>query len=415
MSPEPPVSLSPPRPLYLGIFHAVWITIALTFIVAGREVMLPFVLALVVAYVLTPVVARLERARVPRWAAILLTYGVTLGSLYGSVRLVAPTLASEVVRLRAEVPVLAQRLRTEWIPRAESKLHDLGVDVDLDEEPPPPPAVAPGEPTVGPASAQHQRVSFLQRYAMRAVEYGRHHSMELLSFGRAVIAAVSRGIFVFFLTLMLAAYMILTRERIYGFFRDLCTPRHRASFDRLMTRIDRGLSGVVRGQLLICLVNGVLSGIGFWLLGLKYWFLFSVIAGVMSILPIFGSILSSVPAVAIALTQSFGTALAVLAWIVGIHQLEANFLNPKIIGDAAKIHPVLVVFSLVVGEHLFKLPGALLAVPALSIAQSFFLHFKHIVYREPDPLPGDAPLATTPPDEVPVVVPAPPSSEPASR
>ena len=71
-----------------------------------------------------------------------------------------------------------------------------------------------------------------------------------------------------------------------------------------------------------------------------------------------------------------------LAWIVGIHQLEANFLNPKIIGDAAKIHPVLVVFSLVVGEHLFKLPGALLAVPCLSIAQTLFLHFKEAIYNE---------------------------------
>jgi predicted PurR-regulated permease PerM len=196
------------------------------------------------------------------------------------------------------------------------------------------------------------------------------------------VATISRGIFVFFLTLMLAGYMMLTRERIYAFFRGLCVPRHRGSFDQLMVRVDRGLSGVVRGQLLICLVNGVLSAFGFWLFGLKYWPILALLAGIMSIIPIFGSILSSVPAVAIGLTQSFGTAVAVLAWIVGIHQLEANFLNPKIIGDAAKIHPVLVVLSLVVGEHLFKLPGALLAVPVLSILQSLFIHFQRVVYGE---------------------------------
>ena len=128
--------------------------------------------------------------------------------------------------------------------------------------------------------------------------------------------------------------------------------------------------------------SGVLSAIGFWLFDLKYWPILAVVAGVMSLIPIFGSILSSVPAVAIGLTQSPATAFGVLAWIVGIHQLEANFLNPKIIGDAAKIHPVLVVFSLVVGEHLFKLPGALLAVPVLSILQSLFLHFQRVVYGE---------------------------------
>jgi predicted PurR-regulated permease PerM len=142
---------------------------------------------------------------------------------------------------------------------------------------------------------------------------------------------------------------------------------------------------VVRGQLLICLVNGVLSAIGFWLFDLKYWPIMAVLAGVMSLIPIFGSILSSIPAVAIGLTQSPGIAFAVLAWIVGIHQIEANFLNPKIIGDSAKIHPVLVVFSLLVGEHFFQLPGALFAVPCLSVAQTIFLHFRESTMGIADP------------------------------
>lgn len=143
-----------------------------------------------------------------------------------------------------------------------------------------------------------------------------------------------------------------------------------------MLRMDRGLSGVVRGQLLICLVNGVLSALGFWLFGLKYWPVLALFATVLSIIPIFGAILSTVPAVLVALTQSFGIALWVLVWIIGIHQLEANLLNPKIIGASAKIHPVLIVFSLLVGEHYFGIWGALLAVPVLSIVQSIFNHFR---------------------------------------
>jgi predicted PurR-regulated permease PerM len=101
----------------------------------------------------------------------------------------------------------------------------------------------------------------------------------------------------------------------------------------------------------------------------------ALVAAVFSLVPIFGSIASAVPAVAIALTQGLGTGVFVLAWILGIHQLEANVLNPKIMGDAAKIHPVLVIFSLLVGEHFFHVPGALLAVPTMSIAQTLFLHF----------------------------------------
>src|SRR4029079_5222271 len=136
-----------------------------------------------------------------------------------------------------------------------------------------------------------------------------------------------------------------------------------------------------------------LSAIGFSIFGLKYWPILAVVAAVMSLIPIFGSILSSIPAVAIGLTQSPATAVGVLAWIVGIHQLEANFLNPKIIGDAAKIHPVLVVFSLLVGEPFFQITGAVFAVRCMSIAQTIFLHFRESTMGLTDPMSTHPPAA----------------------
>ena len=78
----------------------------------------------------------------------------------------------------------------------------------------------------------------------------------------------------------------------------------------------------------------------------------------------------------VGLTQDFGTALLVLAWIVGIHQLEAHVLNPKIMGDAARVHPVLVVFALLAGESAAGIVGALLAVPVLSITQTLFFYLR---------------------------------------
>jgi predicted PurR-regulated permease PerM len=180
---------------------------------------------------------------------------------------------------------------------------------------------------------------------------------------------------------MLAAYMILTRERIYDFFRSLVRPDGRASFDDLFVRIDHGLAGVIRGQLVICIINGVLSAVGFAIVGLKYWPVMALVAAIFSLIPIFGSIASAIPAVIVGLTQGIGTAAFVLAWIVGIHQVEANLLNPKIMGDSAKIHPVLVIFALLVGEHFFRIIGALLAVPVMSIAQSVFLHLQAEIDR----------------------------------
>jgi predicted PurR-regulated permease PerM len=185
---------------------------------------------------------------------------------------------------------------------------------------------------------------------------------------------------------MISAYILITTDRIFEFFRALYRPSRRVEFDDLVRRLDRGLAGVVRGQLIICLVNGVLSGVGFALLGLKYWTFLTLVAMIMSIVPIFGSIMSTIPAVIVALPQGMGLALLVVIWVVLIHQLEANFLNPKIMGDAARVHPVLVVFALLAGEHLAGIVGALLAVPVLSITQTLFFHLRERFLGVPRPL-----------------------------
>jgi predicted PurR-regulated permease PerM len=408
------------------VFLAVSAAAAVAIIVAARAVLFPFVLALVLAYVLTPAVSFVERARVPRWGAVLVVYALTLGIAGGSITIMVPRLVAEGKGLAAEWPRLNQRARDEWLPVLDAKIsgwlgHKPAAQELLEREPVPEAEVrAPirltqrddgsydvhiedtlqirqkSEGVWQVVDVEERRgvstAAMLSDSVGKLGAYVRENSLELLRIGQEIVRAVSSGIFNLFMTLMLGAYMILTRERILGFFRELWSPSSRESFDRFLRRLDRGLAGVVRGQLLICLVNGVLSAIGFWIFDLKYWPILSVIAGMMSIIPIFGSILSSVPAVAIGLTQSFGTAVGVLAWIVGIHQIEANFLNPKIIGDSAKIHPVLVVFALLAGKHFYQIAGALFAVPCLSVLQTIFLHFRESALGLADPMASIPPV-----------------------
>ena len=217
----------------------------------------------------------------------------------------------------------------------------------------------------------------------RQMQEGEHSASSALQTAQQLVAGVVNGIFKFFIMLMLSAYLLITKDSILGFFRTLIAPGRRVEFDLLLERADKGLSGVVRGQLVICLINGVLSGVGFYIAGLQYWPVLTVVATVLSIIPIFGAFLSSVPAVIIGLQQGFGVTVFVLVWIILIHQIEANLLNPKIMGDAAKVHPVLVVFSLIAGEHFFGILGALLAVPVLSLTQSLFLHFREVALGVP--------------------------------
>jgi predicted PurR-regulated permease PerM len=181
------------------------------------------------------------------------------------------------------------------------------------------------------------------------------------------LAFAVRFVFSGLLVLMLTAFLVADSERVVTFVHLLAPARDRARFVDLLDRIDRGLSGVVRGQLTICVANGVLTLVGLLLLKVKFAFLMAIVAAVFSLVPIFGSILSTVPIVVVALSSGLTTAVLAVLWIIGIHLLEANLLNPKIMGDAAKIHPVLVVLALVIGEHYYGLPGALFAVPITSI------------------------------------------------
>lgn len=377
----------------------------------ASEVLLPFILALVIAYVLTPLVALCERAKMPRSLSIIVVYVITFGIIYLSIAAMAPRLYDETAKLARDAPALGRELASKWGPRVEDWVQGIFAGIKPEsaaEAGPAAPAEQPELEVIKRADGSYAielktgvdivqdgqkrwRVMPISNEAEQGfsvtklfaegidsfVNYVKVNALALLRVGQVILSKIVRGVFLLFMTLMVAAYLMMTREQIVAFFRSLPPPHARASFDRLLFRIDRGLAGVVRGQLLICLVNGVLSAIGFWLFGLKYWPILAIVAGVMSIIPIFGSILSTIPAVLIGLTQDFWIALWVLLWIIGIHQVEANLLNPKIIGVAAKIHPVLVVFALIVGEHFYGLWGALLAVPALSIAQNLFQHFRY--------------------------------------
>jgi predicted PurR-regulated permease PerM len=433
-------SAGPGSRLRRRIFLFGFLLLTIVVLIIARGVLLPFLFAIVVSYVLSPVVDAAERRRpfgrqLPRWAVVVLLYLCLIGGTVTVITFSVPRLASELTRLAREVPRIAAQARDEWIPVVEERVremsarylgpldaqsgiagpHDRRVQAhpsgseSTDSDPGaiqirqrngnyevvlPPHGiriVPDGENAYRvTASRPHNQdrdlVATLNEMLGNLTQSTQNSAVVLFNAAKTVASSLSRGIFGLVMTLMISAYMLITSARIFDFFRSLYRPSRRHEFDDLVRRLDRGLAGVVRGQLIICLVNGVLSGIGFGLLGLKYWTFLTLVATIMSIVPIFGSILSTVPAVIVALPQGFGLALLVLAWVVAIHQLEANFLNPKIMGDAARVHPVLVVFALLTGEHLAGIVGALLAVPTLSITQTLFFHLRERFLGVPRPI-----------------------------
>jgi len=390
-----------------------------------RDVALPFVFAVLVAYILAPLVDRMARIRVanrtlPRGLAVVFLYINILLGLGLFIGYFIPKLSGDIARVFREAPALFDKLNREYLPKVGSWIDDyFGAD--------PQPAAGPEEPVQAPektndlvfeplgdgrfrvdldrlqlevrptreaggyvisppriperdASGEGRWERSLKDWIADRIKTTESQSRRALEFGQKFVTGVITGIARLILVLMVAAFILIDLQRIRGFIRSLVPVAYRSDYDHLARGIDRGLSGVVRGQLLICLINGVFTYIGLLIFNVKYPLLLAGIAAVMSLIPIFGSILSSLPIVFIALVSSGGfdllQGLKVTVWIAFIHLVEANFLNPKIMGDAAKIHPVVVVFALIAGEHSYGLVGALFAVPVASIIQTLFLYFR---------------------------------------
>jgi predicted PurR-regulated permease PerM len=410
----------------------------LLIVIWGRHVLLPFVFAALIAYILAPVVkAMSERKdgtkRMPRALAIILCYIAFIGLVVGFMFLLVPRLSTDVARLGKEAPGLYKKMDQEWTPEIARWLETRFPSLVAVKTAPEEPAIVPAVP-LPPGTAFTMTPLPDGRFAMqiapngidiRPLPDGTYHIHtndappdpqnledklrgfvqkgmaglqsklnDLVKLGQSLLTAFVRGIFNFFFTLMIGAFMLIDLEKVHGFLRSLFPQNVRDDYDIIKAGIDRGLSGVIRGQLLICLVNGILTYIGLLIFGVKYSLILAVVAGLMSLIPIFGSILSSVPIVAVALVSGDSgidvfRGVAMTLWIVGIHFIEANLLNPKIIGTAAKIHPVFVIFSLFLGEHSYGLVGALLAVPILSAIQVVFMFLYKKTWKDPSARRGD--------------------------
>lgn len=405
-----------------------------------RAVMLPFFFAAFLAYLLDPAVSWMNRrCRIRSWhmhrgAAVLIIYAVIAAGLGLSGYYGVPKIIIELNRMVKTLPAILNELEQDFVrplgremdrilstylapPPTEAAIEDfIPVDSVKSMEPQAKP-VAPAVPArpVSPTTEalrplledyvfvvrtrDNGHVEVTARLKRQKPNQGEKQAPSMnqqlnevfqnfranleenmgsvLEQGRNVLKRVSAFVFGTFLVFMLAGFILVDPSRVGNFLRSMVPVAFQPAYDTWVERLDHGLSGVVRGQVVICLINGTLTGIGIFSMGVPFAFTLSVVATLCSLIPIFGVLISSVPIVFMALSVSVYTALLSLAWIMAIHFLEGNFLNPKILGDAAKIHPVLIVFSLVVGQYIAGLTGALLAVPIFSLLYNSFKFLKH--------------------------------------
>jgi predicted PurR-regulated permease PerM len=375
MTPQIPIWRRP-RAQLLALTALVW-ALVLGILAAARNVLLPFVLAALAAYVIDPLIARLARRqvagrRLPRALAVVAVYLVLAGGLYVLAVSIVPQIYREAVRglleLREFLAGIGPDKVDAWALSIDAFMQRYGIPVD----------VLPGEGRTG--ARIHVDLAGEMAAALRDLSaQARAQLGDVVALSRALLAGTVKTIFFFVLLFMLTAFLSMDGPRILRFAESLVPLSWRGDFRRLLHGIDVGLAGVVRGQLTIMIVNGILTFLGLLILRIPFAVALSALATLLYAVPLFGTIISSIPIVLLALTAGgLSKVLLALAWILLIHALETYVLNPKIMGDASRIHPVLIVLALVIGERAAGIVGALLAVPVASVfvAVFRFLHRK---------------------------------------
>lgn len=298
--------------------------------------LLLFVVAAILAFVLSPLVGRLERVVPTRVLAVLAVY-LTIGVLaVSSVTLFGAPLTAQASGLLDALPRWVEDLQARE-PELRRLLDRYGVQANL-------------------AELQQQILTEL-------------HVSGTVVLGNAVrvLGGIANALVDVILVTVISFYLLLDGALIREKALSLVPPHHRTKVVFVQDSVVRVVGGYLRGQLIMALTIGVLTGVGMQVLGVPYALILGVLAGVFELVPMFGPILASLPAILVALFQPFPLVLWVLAYFLVIQQIENHILLPRISGHAVGLHPLGALFSLLAGLEVAGILGGLFAVPLAGL------------------------------------------------
>ncbi|MFC3211524.1 AI-2E family transporter [Planomicrobium okeanokoites] len=323
-----------------------------------QTVVLPVTLAMILYYLLRPVLRLLERFRIKRIWGILIIFMGVVGMLTLVTFLILPFLREQLQMLIEEFPQYFMQLLTD-------------IDAFL-------------------------RTSFVGDYYTGS-NFDIDQLMETLPDNLAgilqdVVASIITGITGFLSTItsfvlsivivpFILFYLLKDGEKLPEYILKLLPPRLRDDTREVFGEADRQLSAYIQGQLIVAFLIGVMVFIGFLIIGMKYALLLGVLAMFTSVVPYIGPAIAITPAVIIALvTSPFMLVKLAIVWTV-VQLVEGNIISPQVMGKTLFIHPVTIIFVLLTAGSLFGVAGVILGIPAYAILRVLVSHIFKLFKR----------------------------------
>lgn len=303
----------------------------------------PFIWAAVTAYLLFPIVIRVQRRlRVPRVAAIFLVYILLTGLVVVIGVRVVPTLYEQLQSLATSLPNLIDTARSELVSAQRVRLGGFSIDT----------------------AQLNERIDEMAR--------------ELAArFGREAVPLVLHtvGVLIHVLVYLLATfYFLLQGDRMVAGLRGLAPARHAEAIQRVISQVNQTFGAYIRAQFILFVIMSVATFIGLSALGIQYALALGIATGLLELIPIIGPWTAASIAMMVALSQGttpFGWSPVQLAVVVGLmyltlRMIEDQFIIPQLVGRIVRLHPLLVIFGVLAGAIIGGALGLLVAVPLLA-------------------------------------------------
>jgi predicted PurR-regulated permease PerM len=344
-------------------------------VVAGavRHVVFLFLVALLVALLLNPLVRMISAARIPRGFAVALVYLIFALALIAAIG----ALGTVVVN---ETKTAAKRVDS-YFTDVNGRTRQVAADRDVDRL-----QRWFNEHRLGGIHVRdrgHRLVRDIRKH-----DVGKYTN-KVVDFAEGAAISIGKLFFSLIILIVASIYMLLDFPRLQRAI-DRRFPPHPGS-PALLPRMERSLVSYVRGQALVSLIIGTSAGVGIWLLGelgwlpggQKYALLFGAWTAITELIPYLGPWLGAIPPFLYALVVHPVSAIWVALLFLAIHQIEGHIVVPNVMGSALRLHPLLVIFGLLAGGEIYGLPGALIALPLLAAGRAMWEFFSERIALEP--------------------------------
>lgn len=305
------------------------------------SILTPFIFAAVLAYAFNPLVKFLMTLKLSRFLSVLILFVSFILVIVGFSYTFFPMIVSELNGLLAVLPDIGEN----WYNRFSDWYQSIFRSQNI-------------APKTIEGLLENLNISFQSVTDWFSKSAGDIVS-KIGSFASSLVHVITVPVLTF--------YFMKDADKISIFAKNLVLPRSRKWVFPLLGKIDGVLGGFIRGQLLVALIIGLLSAIALLLLGVEYWLVLGILAGLGDLIPYIGPFVGAIPALFITFASDPWKTLWVLLAFIIIQQIEGSLISPKIVGNSVGLHPVVVIFVLLIGGSLGGLIGLLVSVPLAGV------------------------------------------------